>query len=75
MALVSSWRDLVPSYSDQGFSEVESSVSLFYNYPVIESLKLYYDWYYLDSWYMKIIIYFIISSGFNIFNTFINIYD
>ncbi len=40
----------MPSYSDQGFSEVESSVSLFYNYPVIQTLKLYYDWYYLDRW-------------------------
>ncbi len=29
-------------YSDQGFSEVESSVSLLYNYPVLQSLK-YYD--------------------------------
>ncbi len=46
MVLVSSWRDwllLVPSYSDQDmFSEVESSVSLFCNYPVTQSLKLYY---------------------------------
>ncbi len=29
-------------YSDQGFSEVESSVSLLYNYPVLQNLKLYY---------------------------------
>ncbi len=33
----------MPSYSDQDFSEVESYVSLFYNYPVIQSIKLYYD--------------------------------
>ncbi len=40
----------MPSCSDQGFSEVESSVSLFYNYPEIQSVKLYYVWYYLDRW-------------------------
>ncbi len=33
----------MPSYSDQSFSDVESSVSLLYNYPVIQSLKLYND--------------------------------
>ncbi len=39
------------SYSDQCFSDVESSVSLFYNYPVIQSLKLYYDTLWLSVWY------------------------
>ncbi len=41
---------MVPFYSDQGFCEVESSVSLLYNYPVLQSLNLYFDWYYLDWW-------------------------
>ncbi len=40
----------MPFYSDQGFSEIENPVSLLYNYSVLQSLKLYYDWYFLDRW-------------------------